>query len=229
MSSGDLTSSLRNAALEIGAQHTTKWRFLKGVLKLFLHKLQMYHQVHDKVIIKSIYFAQYFRNELGNDSEFLKRIVLYWWVQFSLSEKWTSSIFGYQVQWVYKVYTKLRAALPWLAMVRFATNGNSWTLIFEKWKRYVGELQTNTSILCFSMTSKLSRRHNILAWWWTSLLWRGFTAVLRREASKLLEKGSRSDFLAVTFASIDSMWLICMRMPEHCTTIKESKPKSGRA
>lgn len=74
MLSANLSLFLRNAAIEIGIPHTTIWRFLREVLKLFSYKLRIYQENNDGDMIKRIDFAKYYHNELKSDSKFLRQI-----------------------------------------------------------------------------------------------------------------------------------------------------------
>lgn len=116
----DPTLSLRIAATEIGIHHTTIWRFLRRELKLFPYKLQLHQQISDEDKAKRIEFAQYCRNELGNESGYLKRIVFSDECKFSLSgqvNKQNCRIWGSErPQQVYEAPNNAPSVMVWCAL-----------------------------------------------------------------------------------------------------------------
>lgn len=87
MLSKDPTLSMRNASLELGILHTTILKFPKEELKLSPYILKMHQQINDEDEFKRIDFASYCRNDLENNSEFLKRSVLLMNAKVNRAEK----------------------------------------------------------------------------------------------------------------------------------------------
>lgn len=66
------TFSLRAAAFEMEIPPTTRWRILREKLKRFSYKILMHRRTNADKKNKRVDFDQYYRNELGNDSKFLR-------------------------------------------------------------------------------------------------------------------------------------------------------------
>lgn len=148
---------LEKCSLEIELHHTKIWSFLRGELELSAYKLQLQQQINDKDKIERIDFAQYCRNDLGNDSFLLKRIVLFRSASFHSRKKWKSRTVGYGARSVHNKYTKLRTALLGYSLCRIVINNGPY--LFEKKKYYGTELQMNASIRFASTALKLTERH----------------------------------------------------------------------
>lgn len=161
MFSEEITLSLRNAAFEIRINHTIISIFLRGNVKLFPWKLQMHQQINDEDRVKATHTAQYCRNKLRGDSQFLKKL---------FSDECKFSLLGEVNRtelsdMAFRTSTTRNRSPAQLSLgydlVRPTEKWIKWTLFLWKWKRYRTGLEKNGSILCVSMTSKQYGRHDV--------------------------------------------------------------------
>lgn len=88
----------------------------------------------------------------------------------------------------------------------------SWTFFLQKRKRYKTALQKDTSLLCVSATSKLSKMQDLSTWWCYPSLCCLVRSVLEPKAPKPLDRQSRGDFLASVLVRYAAIWLLSLEI-----------------
>lgn len=136
--------------------HTRIWNFLRRGLKRFSCILQMHDEITDSEKLNRIYFAQYCRNELRDDS-FLMLIFIQWLQVPNFPELRTNKPAGF---WgsglppkVYRTLQNFPCTIGWRVPSRNEVTGQ----FFKNWKGHKRAIKICLAVMHFQ-TSRISRR-----------------------------------------------------------------------